>query len=35
MEGVGKIEAGRRSLWWVLTHGFADWLSLWLWTWMP
>jgi hypothetical protein len=35
MEGVGKIEAGRRSLWWVLTHGFADWLSLWFWTWMP
>jgi biotin carboxyl carrier protein len=35
MEGVGKIDAGRRSLWWVLTHGFTDWLSLWLWAWWP
>lgn len=35
MEGVGKIEAGRRSLWWVLTHGFADWLTLTLWAWLP
>jgi multidrug efflux pump subunit AcrA (membrane-fusion protein) len=35
MEGVGKIEVGRRSPWWVATHGFGDWLSLWLWTWMP
>ena len=35
MEGVGKIEVGSRSLWWALTHGFSDWLTLWLWTWMP
>ncbi|MDR0439800.1 MAG: efflux RND transporter periplasmic adaptor subunit, partial [Candidatus Accumulibacter sp.] len=35
MEGVGKIEVGRRSPWWVATHGFVDWLRLWLWTWMP
>ena len=35
MEGIGKIETGRRSLWWILTHDFSDWLTLWLWTWMP
>ncbi|MDR0575954.1 MAG: HlyD family efflux transporter periplasmic adaptor subunit [Candidatus Accumulibacter sp.] len=35
MEGVGKIEAGRRSSWWVMTHGFIDWFTLWSWTWMP
>lgn len=35
MEGVGKVEAGRRSLWWVLTHSFTDWLRLTLWTWLP
>lgn len=35
MEGIGKIEVGRRSLWWVLTHGFTEWLTLSLWTWMP
>ena len=35
MEGVGKIDAGSRSLWWVLTHSFTDWLrmSIWSWTW--
>ncbi|MGP0174505.1 efflux RND transporter periplasmic adaptor subunit [Pseudomonas sp. NCHU5208] len=35
MQGVGKIEVGSRSLWWSMTHGFSDWLTLWLWTWMP
>lgn len=35
MEGVGKIEVGRRSLWWVLTHSFTEWLTLTLWTWLP
>lgn len=35
MEGVGKIEVGSRSLWWIATHGFSDWLILQLWTWMP
>lgn len=35
MEGVGKVEAGQRSLWWVLTHSFTDWLRLTLWTWLP
>jgi len=35
MEGIGKIEVGGRSLWWVLSHSFTDWLVLSLWTWMP
>lgn len=35
MEGIGKIEVGGRSLWWVLTHSFTDWLTLSLWTWLP
>jgi biotin carboxyl carrier protein len=35
MEGIGKISIGERRLWWVLTHGFTDWLRLWLWSWMP
>lgn len=35
MEGIGKIEVGDRSLWWVLTHSFTDWLILSLWTWLP
>lgn len=35
MEGVGKVEVGRRSLWWLLTHSFTDWLRLTLWTWLP
>jgi RND family efflux transporter MFP subunit len=35
MEGVGKIEVGKRSLWWVLTHSFTEWLSLALWSWLP
>lgn len=35
MEGIGKVEVGSRSLWWVLTHSFTDWLRLTLWTWLP
>jgi biotin carboxyl carrier protein len=35
MEGVGKINVGKRRLWWILTHTFTDWLRLALWTWLP
>jgi biotin carboxyl carrier protein len=35
MEGVGKISTGSRSLWWIITHGFTDWLRLSLWNWLP
>jgi len=35
MEGIGKIEVGSHSLWWILTHSFTDWLRLTLWEWLP
>jgi RND family efflux transporter MFP subunit len=35
MEGVGKVEVGERSLLWIWTHGFVDWLRLALWSWLP
>jgi RND family efflux transporter MFP subunit len=35
MEGVAKIEAGRRRLFWILTHELFDWLRLRLWSFLP
>uniref|UniRef100_UPI00117DAD50 efflux RND transporter periplasmic adaptor subunit n=1 Tax=Pelomonas sp. KK5 TaxID=1855730 RepID=UPI00117DAD50 len=35
MEGVAKVVAGRRSLLWVWTHRFTDWVSLAFWQWTP
>jgi hypothetical protein len=35
MEGVGKVVVGQRSLLWIWTHSFFDWLRLMLWSWMP
>jgi RND family efflux transporter MFP subunit len=35
MEGVGKVVVEQRSLLWIWTHGFVDWLRLALWNWMP
>jgi len=35
MEGVGKVVVGERSLLWIWTHQFIDWLRLALWRWMP
>jgi multidrug resistance efflux pump len=35
MEGVGKVRVGERSLLWIWTHGFVDWLRLAFWTWLP
>ena len=35
MEGVGKVDVGQRSLLWIWTHGFVDWLRLALWNWLP
>ena len=35
MEGVAKIVVDRRSLLWIWTHGFFDWLRLALWDWLP
>ncbi len=33
LQGVAKIEAGRRTLAWSWTHRFFDWLRLTLWSW--
>lgn len=35
MEGIGKVVVGERSLLWIWTHGFFDWLRLALWNWAP
>jgi multidrug efflux pump subunit AcrA (membrane-fusion protein) len=35
MEGVSKIEAGRRSLLWVWTHSLVEWVQLTAWKWLP
>jgi len=34
MEGVAKIEVGRRKLFWIWTHRLFDWLRLSFWSWM-
>lgn len=33
MEGVAKVEAGRRKLFWIGTHKLFDWLRLTVWSW--
>jgi multidrug resistance efflux pump len=35
MEGLGKVNAGRASLWWIWTHKIKDAIGLWLWSWLP
>ena len=35
MEGIGKIDAGRRSLLWIHTHAMLDWLRLHIWAYLP
>jgi RND family efflux transporter MFP subunit len=35
MEGVAKIEIGRRRLVWIWTHDLFDRLRLWAWSWWP
>ena len=35
MEGIGKVVVGQRSLLWIWTHSFFDWLRLAFWNWMP
>lgn len=34
MEGVAKIEAGQRKLFWIITHKMVDWLRITLWSWV-
>jgi hypothetical protein len=31
MEGVAKIDIGRRRLIWIWTHSLFDWLRVWTW----
>jgi multidrug efflux pump subunit AcrA (membrane-fusion protein) len=33
MEGVGKIEIGRRNLAWIWLHPVIDWMRIWSWRW--
>ena len=35
MEGVAKIDVGRRRLLWIWTHELLDWLRLQLWSFLP
>ena len=35
MEGVAKVQAGQRTLLWIWTHRFTDWLRLQWWKWVP
>ena len=35
MEGVARIDAGRRRLIWIWTHDLVDWLRLLAWSWLP
>ncbi len=35
LEGVAKIEVGRRRLVWIWTHELFDWIRLWAWSWWP
>jgi hypothetical protein len=35
MEGLSKIEIGKRSLFWIVMHDLIDWVRLKLWSWLP
>ncbi len=35
MEGVGKIDAGRRKQIWIWTHKISSWLRMFFWSWWP
>ena len=35
MEGIAKIDVGRRRLLWIWTHGLLDWLRLSTWSYLP
>jgi len=35
MEGIAKIDVGRRRLLWIWTHDLIDWLRLWTWSFLP
>jgi len=35
MEGVGKVDAGRRKLVWIWTHKISSWVRMFFWSWWP
>ena len=35
MEGVGKIQIERRTLFWIWTHKLTHWVRMWVWSWWP
>jgi multidrug resistance efflux pump len=35
MQGAARIDIEERSVGWIWTHEFAQWLRLWLWSWWP
>lgn len=35
MEGIGKIDIGRRNQAWIWLHPLIDWLRIWAWRWQP
>ncbi|NNL84764.1 MAG: HlyD family efflux transporter periplasmic adaptor subunit, partial [Myxococcales bacterium] len=35
MDGIAKIEVGRRSLFWLMTHSVIEWIQLRWWAWVP
>ena len=35
MEGVGKIDAGRRNVVWIWTHKISSWFRMFFWSWWP
>ena len=35
MEGVGKVDAGRRRLVWIWTHKISSWFRMFFWSWWP
>jgi multidrug resistance efflux pump len=35
MEGVGKVDAGRRKLIWIWTHKIVYWVRMFFWSWWP
>lgn len=35
MRGVGRVQAGKATYFWIWTHELLDWLRLWVWSWRP
>ena len=35
MEGVAKVEAGRRPIFWIWTHSLASWVRIKIWSLIP